>query len=428
MVEILILAGLIFLNAFFALSEIAVVTLNDKKIKKMSADGHEGAIKVLNLMSNSNDFLAMIQVGVTISGFLTSASASRSFAEPLAESLSFLGFSRGVLEGVATFVVTLVLSYFSLVFGELIPKKIAMQNAEEVSFKVVGVLLLFSKIFKPFIWLLSASANLVLRCFGVNPKMNEQTVTEEEILMMVDAGEEKGLIEGKAKNMIESIFDFDNTTVGEIMTHRTDIVAIESSSSIEDAVKLSIKMGFSRIPVFTESIDKISGILYIKDFLEFVTKPVPKDFRLITAARPAMFVPETKKCDELFTEMTSKKIQIAVVVDEYGGTEGLVTMEDLVESIFGNIQDEYDNEKDDIQKVNETTFAVDGTTLIDDLEKIAGIKIPTGDYDTVAGFLNEKLGRIPAEGERPTIEAGGCKFTVLEVTDRHITNVEVTKL
>lgn len=427
MFQILILFGLILLNAFFAMAEIAIVTLNDKKIKKLSLEGHKGATKVLALIENSSDFLATIQVGVTLSGFLTSASASQSFSGPIADMLSFMNVPRNVLEIISTIIITVVLSYFSLVLGELVPKKIAMQNAEAVSFKVIGVLLLISKIFRPFILLLSASTNIIIRAMGMDPNANEQTVTEEEILMMVDAGEEKGMIEEKAKDMIINIFDFDNTTTAEIMTHRTDIIAIEDTNSVNDVVSIAIKNGFSRIPVFKEDLDDIIGVLYVKDLLKYVSLDVPKEAKIIDIMRPVMFVPDSKRCNELFAEFTAQKIQIAIVVDEYGGTEGLITMEDLVESIVGNIQDEYDNEDDDIRKINENTFTVDGTTPIDEIENITGLKLPEGDYDTIAGFMVNRLGRIPKIGEHPYIILEDSRITVQEVTERRISKVQIFK-
>ncbi|BED91962.1 MAG: HlyC/CorC family transporter [Candidatus Improbicoccus pseudotrichonymphae] len=427
MKEIFILVGFILLNAFFALAEIAVITLNDKKIKSMSLKGHKSAKKVMSLIGNSSNFLATIQVGVTLSSFLTSASAAQNFSEPLSNSLGFLNLSKNVSTIVATVFLTIIMSYFSLVFGELIPKKIAMQNAEEISFKIVGLLLFFSKAFSPFIWFLTFSCNTVLRCFGVDPNQNEQSVTEEEILMMVDAGEEKGLIEDKAKNMIVNVFDFDNTTVNEIMTHRTDIVAVDSSSKIQDVVKISIKRGFSRIPVFEKNIDKISGIIYIKDLLKFVDNEIPKNFNFLDIVRSVTFVPSTKKCNELFTEFTSNRIQIAIVVDEYGGTEGIVTMEDLVESIVGNIQDEYDAEENEIKKISEDTFVVDGSLAIDEFEKYTNVKIPSGEYDTIAGFLTEKLGKIPKINERSMVKTENGYFTVLEANDRRIIKANFIK-
>lgn len=427
MMEILILLGLMLLNAFFAMSEIAIITLNDKKIKNMATKGHPGALKVLKLIENSGDFLATIQVGVTLSGFLTSASASQSFAGPLSDALEFTGFSKNILDGMATFIVTLILSFFSLVLGELVPKKIAIQNAESVSFKVVGVLLFISKVFNPFIKLLSSSTNLIIRLIGLDPNKNEQTVTEEEILMMVDAGEEKGTIEESAKDMIVNIFDFDNTDIGEIMTHRTDIVAVEDTDTINDVVSVAISNGFSRIPVYHDDIDNIIGVVYVKDLLKYVCSDLPDEVSLTSIMRKVMFVPDSKHCDQLFTEFTSKRIQIAIVVDEYGGTQGLVTMEDLVESILGNIQDEYDHEDEDIKRINDNTFTVDGSTSIEEIEDLTGLKLDSDDYDTIAGLIIDKIGTIPKKSEHPFIEIGNVRFTVQNVTDRKILSVQVFK-
>lgn len=427
MIEIIILLFLILLNAFFAMSEIAIVTLNDKKIKKMGSEGHPGALKVLKLIGNSSDFLATIQVGVTLSGFLTSASASQSFSGPLSVLLEFTGLHKNVRDIMSTFIVTIVLSFFSLVLGELVPKKIAIQNAEAVSFRVVGILLFISKIFNPFIKLLSASTNLIIHSMGMDPNKNEQTVTEEEILMMIDAGKERGTIEESAKDMIVNIFDFDNTSVEEVMTHRTDLVAIEDTEGIDKIVKLSIENGFSRIPVYHEDIDNIVGVLYVKDLLKYISSEIPEKINLTDIMRPVMFVPGSKRCNQLFAEFTAKRIQIAIVVDEYGGTEGLVTMEDLVEAIVGNIQDEYDQEDDEIKRINDNTFTVDGSTSIEEIEDLTGLKFSDGDYETIAGLIIDKLGTIPKKGEHPSIEVGDIKFTVQDVTERKISSIQVLK-
>lgn len=416
------------MNAFFALSEIAVVTVNDKKIKKLASSGNKEAVQVLKLLQNSNDFLATIQVGITLSGFLTSASASRSFADPLANFLASLPvpIPKGMLSNIATLIITVILSYFSLVLGELIPKKVAMQNPEKVSFKIAGILLVFSKIFRPFIRFLSLSSDLVVRCFGIDPNKNEEVVTEEEILMMVDAGQEKGLIEDKAKSMITRVFDFDNTPVSEVMTHRVDIVAVRHNAPLNQVIDLAMKEGRSRVPVYIDDLDHIIGILYVKDLLKFINSDVPKDFKMTDLTRQPVFVPSTKRCDELFAEFTSSKRHIAVVIDEYGGTEGLVTVEDLVESILGNIQDEYDNEKEEIHKISEGSFVVDGSTPIDEISETIGTKIPEGDYDTIAGFISDRLGKVPSKGEFVIFKS--YKFTVESVSNnRRVTEVVVSK-
>ena len=428
-IPIVLLLVLILLNAFFAMSEIAIVTLNDNKIRKMAEDGHKGAAKVLKLTKNNSRFLSTIQIGVTLSGFLTSASAAQTFAGKLAG--WFVGLVPsvpfGIAEPVATVVVTLILSYFSLVLGELVPKKIAMQRAEEISFKVAGILNGVALVFSPFIRFLSASTNLVIRLLGFDPNASEENVTEEEILMMVDVGEEKGVIEGSAKDMIANIFDFDDIAVNELMTHRTDMTAVEDISPVNEAVNLAIAKGYSRIPVYHEDIDDIVGVVYVKDLLKYVCSEMPAETKLTDIMRTATFIPETKKCSELFAEMTASKNQMAIIVDEYGGTEGLITMEDLVEAIVGNIQDEYDQEEDEIRQVNDNTFTVDGTTSIDEISELIGIELPEGEYDTIAGLLVENLGRIPRSGEHPSIAIDHVRFTVDEVEDRRITRILIVK-
>lgn len=425
-IQISILIILILVNAFFAMSEIALITINDNKMKKLAENGDKRAKKIVRLIENSSNFLATIQVGVTLSGFLTSASASQSFSSNLADALSFLPISKSFISALSTFIITVILSYFSLVLGELVPKKIAMQKSEAISYKVVGILQAVATIFKPFIKFLSASTNFVVKILGFNPNASEETVTEEEILMMVDVGNEKGVIEKNAKNMIANIFDFDNTTLSEVMTHRTDMVAVEDTSSIRQAVNIAISTGYSRIPVFKEDLDNIIGIVYVKDLLKYVCDVLPEDTKLVDIMRKPMFVPETKKCDELFAEMTSSKTQIAIIIDEYGGTEGIITMEDLVESIVGNIQDEYDNEEEEILKEDDNTFTVDGLATIYEISDLIDIDLPEGDYDTIAGLIVEKLGRIPSEDEHPSITIDDFTFTVKEVSDKRISKVLIT--
>lgn len=426
-IQILILIILIFFNAFFAMSEIALITINDNKIRKMADNGDKQAKKIVKLISNSSKFLATIQVGVTLSGFLTSASASQSFSKNVMAALSFLPFSKSFIEALSTFIITVILSYFSLVLGELVPKKIAMQRAEVISFKVAGILNKIANVFDPFIRFLSASTNLVVKMLGFNPNASEETVTEEEILMMVDVGNEKGVIEKNAKNMISNIFDFDNTTLSEVMTHRTDVIAIEDTSSIKEAVDLAISTGYSRIPVFKDDLDNIIGIVYVKDLLKYICNTPPEGTKLTDIMRTAMFVPESKKCNELFAEMTASKTQIAIIIDEYGGTEGIITMEDLVESILGNIQDEYDNEEEEILQVSDNSFTVDGLATIDEISNLIDIDLPEGDYDTIAGLIFEKIGHIPTQDEHPSITIEDFTFTVKEVDDKRIAKVLIEK-
>ena len=270
--------------------------------------------------------------------------------------------------------------------------------------------------------------SLMERLFGAKDAGQQQAETEEEILSLVEEGQEKGLIEDDTKNIIENVFDFDDTVVYEIMTHRRDMTALEDTAGLAEVVKAAIASGHSRIPVYHEDIDSIVGVLYVKDLLRYVGVAAPADFRLRAILRPAIFVPRTKDCRSLFAFMQKHKTQIAVVVDEYGGTEGVVTLEDLIEDILGNIQDEYDHEEDEIRRISDTKFTVDGGTSIDDIGELTGVSLDDSDSETVAGFILEQLGRIPSPGEQPTVEARGLRFTVLRTDERRILEVLIEKI
>ncbi len=427
--QLLLLFVLILLNAFFAMSEIAIISLNDAKIERMAEDGHKKAKRIMKLTKNSSKFLSTIQIGVTLAGFLTSASASTVFAEKLTPILMRIPFAaklgEGVVGGFSVFVITILMSYFSLVLGELAPKKIAMQAPEKISFAVSGVLVFISKVLSPFIKILSLSTNAVVRIFGFDPNADEESVTEEEIRMMVDVGGEKGVFEDAQKEMINNIFEFDDIAVAEIMTHRTDMVAVDVESPLEEVVKLSMEHGYSRIPIYEEDQDDIIGIAYIKDLLKYIGVGLPENVTLRDILRKAYYVPDTKPCDDLFKELTENKVQMAIVVDEYGGTAGIVTMEDLLESIVGNIQDEFDNEDEEISKIDEKTFTVDGTTDLDEVIDLINIELPEGEYDTLAGFIISILGYLPEEGQETVAEYKNIRFTILNVEDRRIGKVKV---
>ena len=418
---------LIFANAFFAASEIAIISLNDNKIRKMAEEGHKKAQQVLRLTADSSNFLATIQIGVTLAGFLTSATAAQSLAEPLASWFvrvipSMNGY-YGAVQSVSVVVITLIMSYFSLVFGELVPKRIAMQKAESLSFHVIGVLRVVAAVTRPFVWLLSVSTNIVVRLFGLDPHADEENVTEEEIRMMVDVGGEKGVIEDVQKEMIDNIFEFDDITAEDIMTPRTDVESVEVSDGVGKALQIGVDGGYSRLPVYEEEIDSVIGVLYVKDLLPYVGQPVPKEVTIRHIMREAYFVPGTKRCGDLFTEMTEKHIQMAIVVDEYGGFAGVVTMEDLLESIVGNMQDEFDHEEEEVTKLGENEFDVDGSIDMEELGELLGVDFPEGDYDTVAGFIMDRLGRIPAEEEHPEVRYENAVFTVMKMDERRIERV-----
>lgn len=427
LLQIFLLLILILINAFFAASEIAIITLNDNKIRKMAEEGHKKAQQVLRLTSDSSNFLATIQIGVTLAEFLTSATAAQSLADPLANwiltAFASLQTYSAAVHTVSVIVITLVMSYFSLVFGELVPKRIAMQKAEPISFAFIGALKGVSAVTRPFVRLLSASTNLMVRLFGMDPHANEENVTEEEIRMMVDVGGEKGVIEDVQKEMINNIFEFDDITAEDIMTPRTEVEAIEVNEGIAEALRVCVDGGYSRLPIYEEEIDNIVGVLYVKDLLPYVGQAVPKDVSLRHIMRETYFVPGTKRCGDLFAEMTEKHVQMTIVVDEYGGFAGIVTMEDLLESIVGNIQDEYDHEEEEITQTGENTFEVDGSINIEELGDLLGIKFPEGEYETIAGYIMDVLGRIPREEEHPTVELDNAVFTVMKMDERRIERV-----
>lgn len=423
--KILLLLVLILVNAYFAMAEIAVISLNDTKIEKMADEGNKKAKLVLKLTNNPTKFLSTIQIGITLAGFLTSASAATSFAAMLTEAVTGkFGLPENIVSPVAVVLITLIMSYFSLVLGELVPKRIGMQIPEKVAFAVAKPLYVMSKIVSPFVKFLSLSTNGVVRLLGFDPNADEEVVTEEEIRMMVDVGGEKGVIEYDQKEMINNIFDFDDMDAGDVMTHRTDVVAADvNDTTLEEFLALAIENGRSRVPLYDEDIDNIVGIVYVKDLLQYVGKEVKGTLKSIM--REPYFVPETKACGELFKEMRLQRIQMAVVVDEYGGTAGIVTLEDIVEAVMGNIQDEYDEEEEEISKIDENTFTVEGTIDIEEIDELIGKDLPEGDYETLAGFIMDELQCIPKSGEMNEVVFENVKFTVLEVEDRRIEKIKV---
>lgn len=428
--KVLLLFALILVNAFFAMSEIAIISLNDTKIERMAEEGHKKAKQVVKLTENSSRFLSTIQIGVTLAGFLTSASASQNFADLLTGALmkiEALANYESVINVASVILITIITSYFSLVLGELVPKKIGMQIPEKVAFKVVGILTFVASATKPFVKVLAFSTNAVVRLLGFDPNADEEQVTEEEIRMMVDVGGEKGVIEDSQKEMIDNIFEFDDLDAGDVMTHRTEMTAIEVTRSLEEVAELAIENGYSRIPVYEDDPDSIVGVLYAKDLLKYVGHTIPEDLTIAKIMRKTLYVPETQSCGDLFKAMNESRTQFAVVVDEYGGTAGIVTLEDVLESIVGNIQDEYDEEEEEIKKIDETTFTVDGTTDIDEIDELVGVELPEGDYDTLGGFVLSLLGYLPSEiGDEPIVaEYKNLRFTVLSIDERRVDEIKI---
>ena len=418
MSQVIVLAILILINAFFAATEIAFISLNDAKIEKQAKEGNKKAKQIKKMLREPSKFLATIQIGITLAGFLSSAFAADAFADDLAPALeNLMPLGLAVWRNISIILITIILSYFSLIFGELVPKRLAMRNSEKIAFGTIGIIRAISIITAPFVKLLTASTNGISKLFGITGT-DEETVTEEEIRMMVDVGEEKGSIKEEEKELINNVFEFNDKVVSEIMIHRKDIYAIDINSDIDNILKELDEYKYSRIPVYEENIDNIVGMLFIKDLLANVKK---KDkVKISKIIREPYFVSENKQIDELFRDLQKNKHQLAIVLDEYGGTAGLVTMEDIIEELVGNIFDEYDDEEKEFEKIDDNTFLISGSVSIHDLRKILGVEIPEGEYDTLSGYLIELLGRIPSDDEKPVIETKRVTYKIEDYEEKRI--------
>ena len=425
--KLIVLIALIFVNAFFAATEIAFISINDAKISKKASEGDKKAGQIQKMMKDPSRFLATIQIGITLAGFLSSAFASEAFASKLAPTLNdLIPINLEFWTNTSIIIITIILSYFSLVFGELVPKRIAMKYSEKVAYMSIGFVRFLSIVTGPFVKFLTKSTNIISNIFGV--KENEvEVVTEDDIKVMVDAGEENGTIEENEKELINNVFEFNDKVVSEIMVHRKEIFALEINTNLDDIIKEidKFKYKYSRIPIYEETIDDIKGILYIKDLLKYVASG--KNVKIKDIMKEATFVSENKMINELFKEFQKNKKQAAIVVDEYGGTSGFVAMEDIVEEIVGNIFDEYDEIENDFEKIDENTYRVKGNMPIYELEKIFNVKIPDGDYDTVSGYLIDKLGRIPGNREKPIVDTETLTFKIEKCEENRVLRVKVCK-
>jgi len=424
--QLIVLLILIALNAYFAATEIAFISLNDAKIEKQAREGNKKAKQIEKMLKNPSKFLATIQIGITLAGFLSSAFASDAFADILAPALNniFPSISVEIFKGVSIVIITIILSFFTLVFGELVPKRLAMKYYEKISYATIGIIRIISVITAPFVKILTVTTNLITKLFGISED-DEEIVTEEEIKMMIDEGEEKGTIEQEEKEMINNIFEFNDITASEVMTHRTDVYAIDINSNIYDIIEQVDEYKYSRIPVYENTIDDIKGILFIKDLLKYISKGEKVKIRNII--KEAYFAPESIPINELFKDLQTNKQQMAIVIDEYGGTAGVVTMEDLIEEIVGNIFDEYDEVEHDYEQIDENTYMINGSVSIYELKKILEEDIPEGDYDTLSGYLLELLGRVPEDNEKPIIETEKVIYKIEEYTDKRIVWVKACK-
>ena len=425
--QLIVLVILIALNAYFAASEIAFISLNDAKIEKQAKEGNKKAKQIEKMLKTPSKFLATIQIGITLAGFLSSAFASETFADMMAPALYnvFPIISQGAWKSISIIVITIILSFFTLVFGELVPKRLAMKHYEKISFATIGVIRAISIITAPFVKLLTVVTNGISKIFGVGEN-EEETVTEEEIKMLVDQGEEKGTIKEEERELINNVFELNDITVSEIMRHRKDIFAVDINISLNELLEelSDEEYRYSRIPVYDETIDEIKGILYVKDVLKNINK---KNFKVKNVVKEAYFVSQNRLINEVFKELQKNKKQIAIIVDEYGGTAGLVTMEDILEELVGDIYDEYDKEELEYEKIDDNTYILSGSMTIYDVNKLLKANIPEGDYDTISGFLQDKLKRIPEDEETPVIETKEVTYKIEEYEDKRILKIKACK-
>ena len=422
---------LILINAFFAATEIAVISINENKVRKQAEEGDKKAAQLLRLAESPSDFLSTIQVCITLGGFLASAFAASNIASRVTESLLAGGFtliSEQALGTVSMVVITIILSYFTLVLGELTPKRVAMQNPEKVARLTSRVIIAIQAIFKPIVWLLSISTNGLLRLMRINPNADHNTITEEEIRLMVDIGGEKGTIQEDEREMIENIFEFNNITAEYVMVHRMDVVAIHVEDTFDDILQTIRESGLSRFPVYDEDIDDIIGILNTRDFLLNAQNEQRKTLRELL--RSAYLIPETVQADVLFRNMQRQKVHMAIVVDEYGGMSGIVTMEDLIEEIFGNIYDEFDpTEENEIIPVSDNLWRCDGSVELETLAETLHVELPLDEeYDTLGGMVFSCFNTIPEDGSTPEVDIHGLHIKVENILDHRLEKALVSIL
>lgn len=394
---------LIALNAIFASAEIAVLSLNETKLEKMAEQGNAKAKRLFHLTREPEKFLATIQVAITLSGFLGSAFAADNFAGPLVNWLVSLGVSipQDTLNTIAVIVITLILSYFTLIFGELVPKRIAMKKSEQLAMLISGLVSGISVAFKPIVWFLSISTNFVLRLCGIDPTETEEEISEADIRMMVDAGSEKGTIDHQEKEFIQNVFEFNDTVVGDIATHRTDAIFLRTEDTDDEWAQIIHDTRHTYYPVCTDSPDKIIGVLNAKDYYRLTDRS--RECVLSGAVHPAYFVPDTIKADVLFRNLKKQHHSFAIALDEYGGMSGIITMNDLIEELVGDFDDGTPAEiaaEPHIEQLDDNTWRIIGNVDLADIEEALGVDIGQEDVDTFSGLIFNSLGVIPSDGDQ----------------------------
>jgi len=403
-----LVAGLILLGALFVAAEIALISLRESQIKQLALRGRRG-VRVANVANNPNRLLAALQVGVTVTGFLSAALGAEKLGVYVIPWLEDLGLSNKSANTTSLIGVTLIIAYFSLVFGELVPKRIALYRAEEIALASATIVNILTQLFRPVIWVLSHSTNLVLRLFGMDPKEQRSQISEEELLDLV-AGH--AALTEEERDIVEEVFNASERQVHEVMVPRTEVDFMDASLPVGKAIALAIEKAHSRYPVVRGSSDEVIGFIHVRDLLD--TSLVSSNAKIAELARNIMYLPGTKAILPALTEMRNQRQHLAIVLDEYGGTDGIVTLEDLVETLIGDIRDEYDNDEAEISQESRTgDLEVDGLISLEDLLEEAGIELPEGPYETASGFVMNFLGRIPAVHD--VVSVNGVRITVLSM-------------
>lgn len=419
---------LIALNAVFACAEIAVISMNDAKLQKMASEGDKRADRLVKLTSQPARFLATIQVAITLSGFLASAFAAENFSGVLVDWVIGMGvgISAEVLDSIAVILITVILSYFTLVFGELVPKQVAMRKAESLALGMSGFISTVSKIFAPLVSLLTISTNGVLRLLGIDPNAQDDEVSEEEIRMMVDVGSEKGTIDSEEREFIQNVFDFDNLSIGDVITHRKDVTMLDAEDTDEVWEETIAGSGYTYYPVCEGTADQVIGVLNTKKY--FRLKDKSRESVMENAVSPAYFVPESLKADALFRNMKKEKAGISVVLDEYGGVRGIITIKDLIEELVGDLEDDIVTEEPDdfIEAVGENLWRIAGGASLEEIGEVLGMKFETDEYDTLNGLIFHTLESLPDEGTELQTET--LKIKVTETGDFQVKTALVSKL
>ena len=424
-IQIVLIVVLTLINAYFAASEMAIVSVNKSKIHRLSEEGNKKAKLVEKLLDQPTNFLSTIQVAITLAGFFNSASAATGISKSFADVLK--NWSVPYADTIAVVLITILISFITLIFGELVPKRIALQKAESYSMFCAKPILVISKIASPFIKILSWSTKFILRIFGMADENVEESLSREEIRSMVESGQENGVFNEIETDMITNIFEFDDSLALNVMTPRTDVYCIDINDALSDNIDQMMTMQYTRIPVYDDSIDNIIGILNMKDFAIEARKVGFDNVDIKKLLRKPYFVLETKNIDDLFRELQKEHQHIAILVDEYGGFSGIITVEDLIEEIMGDIEDEYDHDDEPkLQKIDNNNYIVDGNYLLDDLDDELDLKLSNNNHDTIGGFVLHLLGEIPEENQPRTVKYEHLTFLIISVKGKRVTKIKLT--